>query len=217
MADRSLLASLSSFVSSFALAGCSVFGIRSGYEQPRYDVVATLGGGVEVRRYGPRLVAETVVEGNDEEAARNAAFRILAGYIFGANAGEREVAMTAPVEVAREGSEIAMTAPVAVAPAQPGRYVMRFFLPSRYELATAPAPTDPRVRLLVAPPETVAVLPFTGSTAPSRVAARAAELQQLLASSAWRAIGEPTALFYDPPWTIPWLRRNEVAVAVEQR
>ena len=38
------------------------------------------------------------------------------------------------------------------------------------------------------------------------------ELDRVLEESNWRAVGEPTTLFYDPPWTIPFLRRNEVAV-----
>ena len=213
MPRRALLPSLSSVF----LAGCSVFGIRSGYEQPRYDVVATLAADVEVRRYGPRLAAETVVAGDDEEAARNAAFRILAAYIFGANAGDREIAMTAPVEVDAGGREIAMTAPVAIAAAQPGQYVMRFFLPARYDLASAPVPTDPRVRILEVPAETVAVLRFSGSAAPERVAEREADLRRVLEASDWRGVGEPVGLFYDPPWTLPWWRRNEVAVAVAPR
>jgi hypothetical protein len=199
------------------LAGCSVLGIRSGYEQPRYDVVAHAPGGLEIRRYGPRLAAETTVEAAEAEAGRSAAFRILAAYIFGANRPKSEIAMTAPVEVRAGSQKVAMTAPVEAARAGEGRHVMRFYLPSRLSLATAPEPTDPRVRLVVIPEETVGVLRYTGSRGDERIAARSEELLRFLAGSDWQPKAEPVSLFYDPPWTLPFLRRNEVAVAVGPR
>lgn len=199
------------------LAGCSLFGIRSGYEQPRYEVVDHAEGGVEIRRYGPRLAADTTVEGDSAEAGRSAAFRILAGYIFGANRSKNEVAMTAPVEVQAGSRKIAMTAPVETAPAGADRYTMRFFLPSHLTLATAPEPSDPRVRLAMVPEEILAVLRYTGSRADERIVARRDELLRALERSAWRPTAEPVSLFYDPPWTLSFLRRNEVAVPVVPR
>ena len=67
------------------------------------------------------------------------------------------------------------------------------------------------------PPETVAVLRFSGTPSPDAVAARTGELVKALAASAWQPAGAPVAWFYDPPWTIPSLRRNEVAVPVSPR
>lgn len=204
-------------------AGCSVFGVRSAWEQPPYEVLDDLGDDVEVRRYGPRLVAETTVAAADEETARSEAFRILAAYIFGENRARREVAMTAPVAVEpasnEAGSEeasqpVAMTAPVETAQVAPGRWSMRFFLPADLTLETAPEPTDARVRITQVPGETLAALRFGGSSRPAAVARRERELQNRLSGSSWRADGDPVALFYDPPWTIPFLRRNEVAVPV---
>jgi len=124
------------------LSGCSFVGIRSGYDQPRYEVVDRVDPGVEVRRYGPRLAAETTVAAADAEAGRNAAFRLLAAYIFGENRAKDEIAMTAPVEVRSGSQKIAMTSPVEAASAGGGRYTMRFFLPARLTLATAPEPND---------------------------------------------------------------------------
>jgi hypothetical protein len=210
MRTRSLVAPLSTVL----LAGCSLFGIRSGYEQPPYEIVERLGADVEIRRYGPRLAAETTADGEDAGAARDAAFGVLASYIFGANAGGDAIAMTAPVQVGAGGEEIAMTVPVQVASAGAERSTMRFFLPTRYELGTAPTPTDARVRLLVVPPETVAVLRFSGSASPVRTAAQQTRLLHALQDSRWTPTGAPAALYYDPPWTIPWLRRNEAVIAV---
>jgi hypothetical protein len=199
------------------LSGCSLVGIRSGYEQPAYEVADRVEPGVEIRRYGPRLAAEATVEAADAEAGRNAAFRLLAGYIFGANRAKGEIAMTAPVEVQSGSRKIAMTSPVETASTGGGRYTMRFFLPAQLTLATAPEPTDSRVRLLEVPGQTLAVLRFTGSRGDERVAAQSGALLRALGGSAWQPAGEPFAFFYDPPWTLPFLRRNEVAVAVTRR
>lgn len=204
-----------SALGSLVLAGCSLVGVRSGYEQPTYAVVERLGDAVEVRRYGPRLAAETVVAGPDDEAARNTAFRTLFDYISGANRGGEEVAMTVPVETA--GGSIAMTTPVETGPAEDGGYAMRFFLPARFTEDTAPTPTDPRVRIVALPAGTLAVRRFTGSRDAEVVIREQEYLLRALEGSSWRPAGAPTALFYDPPWTIPFLRRNEVAMAVTRR
>lgn len=200
-----------SLLSTVVLSACSTFGIRSGYESPPYRTLDTLGD-VEVRAYGPRLVAETTVTERDDAAARDAAFRLLAGYIFGDNRARADVAMTTPVEVARQGVPIAMTTPVETAAPGPGATTMRFFLPSALTTATAPVPTDARVRIRTIPGDTVAVLRFSGDGAD--VAARTEQLLQVLAGSGWAAAGPAVTLFYDPPWTLPFLRRNEVAVPV---
>ena len=141
----------------------SVFGIRSAYEQPKYEVVARLSGGAEVRQYAPRLAAETTVPAADEARGRDDAFRLLAAYIFGANGpapsrgggGGRKVAMTTPVQVAPAGGpagdKIAMTTPVQVDRGAAGGFTMRFFLPASLTAATAPTPRDPRVRIVTVP------------------------------------------------------------------
>lgn len=202
-----------SFLSSVFLSACSAVGIRSGYEQPPYQIVGRRDG-LEVRRYGARLVAEVTVDGAAEPDARSQAFRLLAGYIFGGNRARTDVAMTASVAIERRPQQIAMTTPVETA-ATGDRLTMRFFLPRRLTLDTAPVPDDPRVQLRVVPGETLAVLRFSGSADEGGV--RRAELLRALDGSPWRATGDPVALFYDPPWTIPYLRRNEVAVQVAPR
>lgn len=192
------------------LGACSVVGVRSGTEEPAFEILGTEAG-LEIRRYGARLAAETRVEA-DEMAARSEGFSRLAGYIFGGNAGASRIAMTAPV--AQEGTRIAMTAPVAQAQGAQGQSI-RFFLPSA--LRDPPAPKDARVRIVEVPGETVAVYRFTGSIAPDAVAAARARLLAALPATRWVAAGEPVTWFYDPPWTIPTLRRNEIAIPVTPR
>jgi hypothetical protein len=184
-------------LSSALLAACSVIGVRQGTEEPAYQVSATLGS-VQIRQYARRIAAETVVSG-DAQAARGAGFRRLAGYIFGANQGGRRIAMTAPVAQARDAE---------------GRWVIRFYLPAALTMAQLPQPSDPQLRLVEVPAQNFAVLRFSGDRSPAAVAEREAELLAALPASGWEAETEPVAWFYDPPWTLPWLRRNEVAVEV---
>lgn len=215
--SRSPMALISGLISGLALAGCSVVGIRSGTEEPKYTTVAQVGA-VEIRAYAPRIAAETVLDA-DEEAARSAGFRRIAAYIFGANAGSAKIAMTAPVaqQSADAGAQIAMTAPVAQSRDAAGRWVVRFFMPAEYTLASLPQPNDSQVRLVEVPAETMAVLRFSGIPGTSMVSTKRAALLAVLDGTAWVAQGQPVAWFYDPPWTLPPFRRNEVAVAVTSR
>jgi hypothetical protein len=178
-------------------AAAGLVGVRALTEEPKYDRLAELGE-VEIRRYGPRLAAETDVAG-DEDSSRDEGFRRLAGYIFGGNAEEQRIAMTAPVAQAPEA----------------GGHAIRFFLPAA--MTNPPPPRDPRVRIVEVPAETVAVHRFSGSTGAEAVAAGKARLRAALEGSPWQPRGEPVAWFYDPPWTPPPLRRTEVAVAVSRR
>lgn len=217
-----MMRSLTVILAAGLLAGCSAFGIRSGTEAPAYRVIEAPAEALEVRRYGPRVAAEASVAADDVEEGRDGAFRLLFDYISGANRSAARIAMTAPVETTADGAadggeageEIAMTVPVETAEEAPGRLRMRFFLPAAYGPETAPEPLDPRVRIVALPEQTLAALRFTGSRSEARVAAETAALLRALEGTRWRPTAEPVAQFYDPPWTLPFLRRNEVVVAV---
>ncbi len=207
-----------------ALAGealLGVFGIRV-YEEPRYEVIERIGDRVEIRRYAPRLAAEIDLA-SPGEAGRSAAFQLLFAYIAGANrasvagsgasvAESDSIAMTMPVELAGK-PRLAMTVPVQTSEAAGDRH-MRFFLPAKYQRDTAPKPADPRVRLVTASEGTIATLRFSGAGGDRDIRQRQAELTERLAAARWRPTSEPYVLFYDAPFTLPFLRRNEVAVAV---
>lgn len=195
------------------VSGCSAFGIRSGTEQPSYEVVETLGDNVEIRQYGPRLAAEVVVAG-EEGQARSAGFRKLAAFIFGDNRIRQSIAMTAPVSQA-VSEKIAMATPVSQEEAGPGLWRVRFLMPDSYTLETLPEPNDPDITIVDLRPETLAVIRFSGSRAPSAVHEATNELLAVIGDSHWQVSGRPTAFFYDPPWTLCFLRRNEVAVSVK--
>jgi hypothetical protein len=189
-------------------AACSAFGMRDGTEEPPFTVIARVGE-LEIRRYAPRLIAEISVTG-DEVSARSAAFRPLAAYIFGENDAAERIGMTAPVAQGRAeaGERIGMTAPVAQSGGD-GTWRIGFFMPARYSEATLPRPRDPRITIRPLPEAEVAVLRFSGLPSPEAVAAAEARLAAALEGSDWRATGPGGAWFYDPPWTLPALRRSE--------
>lgn len=196
-----------------ALIGAGVvqtFGIRVGAEQPHY-VVLERSGPVEIRRYEPRIAAQTTLSG-DVVAVRNEGFRRIAGYIFGGNTGRQSIAMTSPVVQSTGGGEqIAMTSPVVQAPAAEGRWTVQFLMPSKYRMSDLPRPNDPSVELVELPAQVYAVQRFTGSRSAEAVERETRELLAQLKAEGRSVDGAPVAWFYDPPWTIPVLRRNEVA------
>ncbi|MDT5074250.1 MAG: hypothetical protein QOH82_3570 [Mycobacterium sp.] len=191
----------------------SVLGVRVGTEEPPHSV-KKLADGVELRTYQTRIAAETTVTAS-QEGARRTGFRRLAAYIFGANHRDTRIDMTAPVAQQKSGStQIAMTAPVAQSAGPGDDWIIRFYMPSKWTMGDLPAPDDDRVRLVNVPPEKVAVLRFSGNRDAQAVASRTEQLRNTLSAYGFDAIGETVAWFYDPPWTLSFLRRNEVAVPV---
>lgn len=207
---------LSICVLAAALSGCSFFGVRSGYEQPQYDVVDRLSESIEIRVYEPRLAAEAVVASDAFKEGRSEAFRLLFRYISGNNLAGTKVDMTAPVESAKASEQIAMTTPVEAAGTRNGRVYMRFFLPRTYSKETAPKPLDTRVQIVTLSEQTVAAIRFSGISNEETLAAKTEELMSALDTSSWNPTSPPVAYFYDPPWTLPFLRRNEVVVDLSQ-
>ncbi|PRC45688.1 heme-binding protein, partial [Mycobacterium sp. ITM-2017-0098] len=163
----------------------ALVGVRTGTEEPMYVRETSLGD-IEIRRYGPRIAAQTVVTG-DENEARNAGFRRIAGYIFGGNHRQTQIAMTAPV--AQQSEKIAMTAPVAQSRGAEGDSVIQFFMPSKWSMELLPQPDDERVELVEVPGETYAVLRFTGDRSPAAVAAKSDELLTALKAGGFQPTG----------------------------
>jgi hypothetical protein len=190
-----------------------------------YDTVARLGD-VEIRRYPPTVLVETVAP------TESAAFRRLFRYISGANRSATEVSMTAPVESA--GESIPMTAPVESETERRSESIsmttpvesdttdagvrMAFYLPAEYDYDTAPRPTDDSVRLVEQPGRTLAVLGFSWFTTDGRVARKTDELLATLADAADEidVVDDPFLMRYDGPGVPPFLRTNEVAVEVRR-
>lgn len=192
----------------------SVVGIRTAQE-PRHEVLVK-DGVHEIRRYAPYIVATTSSAG-DRDASANDSFRLLAGYIFGNNRARESIEMTAPVVMKAEGTSIEMTAPVVMAP-DGERWTMAFVLPERFTLENVPMPVDPRIEIREVPAEDLAVVRFSGIADQQAILAQERKLRAWLGQAqghAYEALGGYRYAGYDPPFTLPFLRRNEVMIPVK--
>ena len=164
-------------------------------EEPAYSVErAWEAEQIEIRAYAPRIMAVTAMDngnGNDD------GFRVLAGYIFGGNADEQKIAMTAPVQQTMDGSD-----------------EMAFMMPAEYALADLPDPDDERVAFREAPAYTAAVIRFSGWATSEKAHANWQKLRSFLIAEGIDITGDPTLNQYNPPWTLPFMRRNEIIVPV---
>jgi hypothetical protein len=198
---------------------CLLFGVvflgtpAMATEEPAFTVVLHEGD-FEVRDYGTLVVAEVTVTGDQKESA-NKGFRLLAGYIFGGNTQRQSIAMTAPVAQQRAGEKIPMTAPVTQTQRE-GAWVVRFTMPHTYSLATLPKPNDPSVQLTTLPPSRVAVVRFSGWADQKDFDAKTALLVDFIKSHHLHAMGPPSLSQYNPPWTLWFMRRNEVMIPIER-
>jgi hypothetical protein len=193
-------------------------------EEPRYDVRIAQGP-FELRHYVPTLIAETVVDG-DMDAASGKGFRLIADYIFGNNraAGSPQgakIAMTAPVTMEPQSSKIAMTAPVTIEPqsgntamAEASQWRIHFVMPSQYTLASIPKPNNNAVTLRELPRKFMVVHRYTGFNTLAGVQEKTNETLAWAKQQSLQVIGTPQLSRYDPPWTLPMFRRNEIMVEV---
>ena len=166
----------------------------------------------EVRQYAPYLVAEVVVPGPASEAGSQG-FRLLGGYIFGKNKGERKLEMTAPVMQSAlppaPPVKLEMTAPVTQT-AVAGGFLVQFVMPKPYTLATLPEPLDAQVKLREVPGSRIAVIRFSGSWSQSIYEEQLQMLRSALATAGMASTGEPVSSRYNSPFSLPFLRRNEI-------
>ena len=191
-----------------------MIGYSSFLEQPNYLVLQNLPDGVEIREYGNRTFAESRINGTGISARRDA-FRTLFNYISGENDTGQKVSMTIPVSASEEKTwprEKTQTSS-----SNSNIYTMRFFLPKKYDTGSAPKPKNQEVKIGLIPSRLEAALRYTGSQSDSRAKIYENRLLGRLNSSNWRPIGPPVALYYNPPFSIPILRRNEITVPIEKR
>ena len=166
-------------------------------EEPPFKLVAE-DGAFSVRDYPSLMVAEVLVSG-DHDAAASAGFKLLAGYIFGGNTPGQRIAMTAPVMQSGDA----------------GRWTVRFVMPAGYTLETLPKPKDARVKLIATPPSRMAVVRFSGLANAPDVERQTALLREFIARKKFRATGPASLARYNPPWTLWFMRRNEVMIPLE--
>lgn len=190
------------------------FGIRL-EEEPKFTVIDAVDD-VEIRRYEEALLAQVTVPGEHDQAL-NTAFTILAGYIYGQNQSDERLSMTSPVfQQQEDGERMSMTVPVLQSKSGNG-WTVSFFLSNDMRVEDAPVPNDASIALVVEPETVLAALRYTGN---NDVDARNAAKEQLLSALSrqqrWRVVQDVVWAQYDQPFAIPFLKRNEAHVAVEE-
>lgn len=212
-------------------------------ETPKHEVLHT-GAGYEIRKYPPCVAAEFTYDPKEWKGDADGGFTVLANYIgalgkpqntkpekidmtapvitSGGGEGEsaEKIAMTAPVITAGAGGEpepVAMTAPVITDGQQaPGKVTMQFLLPSKYtKVEEAPRPTDERVVIREVPERKFGVARFSGVATDKTVSEKAEGLRAALEKDGYTIKGPFVLARYNPPFTLPPLRTNEVMFPVE--
>ena len=183
-------------------------------EKPGYKVLYQEGK-LEYRLYQPYIVAETEVVGEESyKAASNEGFMRLFRYISGGNIDQASIAMTAPVQRHRVSEDIAMTTPVQRLPTAQG-WKVAFMLPSQYAIDDAPVPVDPRVVIRPMPERLMAVLRYSGRWTDRNLVKYEQRLRERLQEHGIEVMGVTESAAYNPPFTPPFMRRNEIMVKVE--
>lgn len=190
-------------------------------EEPKYTLLEK-SEPFELRSYAPLIVAEVKVEG-DLDAASNQGFRLIAAYIFGKNQVAEKISMTAPVGIEsaepNQSAKIAMTAPVSIEgnkanEGASGQWTVSFVMPSEYTLASLPKPLNSQVKIREVPAEKRAVITFSGFYNEEKVQEKTQALREWMKTKNLRPASEPQFARYNPPWTLPFMRRNEVMIRV---
>ena len=184
--------------------------VMSDVETPNYEVVKSQDA-IEIRQYEPIIIAEVQISGKREDAIGDG-FRLLADYIFGNNIANQDIAMTAPVEQ-QKNTKIAMTAPVQQQ-STGDDWQVSFVMPSEYTMDTLPKPVNERVVLKEIPAKTFVAITFSGTNSDENVKAHEKILLEYVEANDLSVISTPQYAFYNPPWTLPPMRRNEVMIEI---
>ena len=189
-------------------------------ETPKYEVVQSPAD-YEIRKYPPSVIAEVAYDPSQFKGDKDGGFSVLANYIGALgnpqNAKPEKIAMTAPVitkSPASESEKISMTAPV-VTKGDKNMVTMQFLLPAMYKRAEeAPKPLDERVMIGEEGERKYGVVKF-GGVATDKVDEKVENLWKSLERDGHKVIGQFLLARYNPPWTLPAFRTNEVMIPVE--
>ena len=177
---------------------------------------------IEIRSYEATLFTSVKLSTKGYENSSRKGFSILAGYIFGDNEAKQKISMTAPVVQAPStevgpSEKISMTAPVVQSPVKSG-WEMSFMMPSKYSMEDLPRPKDSRIQIHMVPEKTVAVIRFSGLWSEEKNNLKAQALKDwLIEKNQYETVSEAMFAGYNPPWTLPFLRRNEMMIEVRPK
>ena len=204
---------ITSIIALILIVGVLAGPVMSNVEKPDYKVIQSEQN-IEIRQYEPMIIAEVEVDGKRKDAIRDG-FRLLADYIFGNNTVEQNISMTAPVQQ-KENQKIAMTTPVQQQ-LEGESWQISFVMPSKYSMDSLPVPNNNRVRLKKILTKKFVVIEFSGTNSNENVTEHEDQLMSYIEANQIKIIGSPKYAFYNAPWTLPFLRRNEVMIEINKQ
>ncbi|MDA9226812.1 heme-binding protein [Methylophilaceae bacterium] len=170
---------------------------------------------IEIREYAPKIIAQVKVFGDFDDASSKG-FKVLADYIFGNNKskdGNTRIEMTAPVEIEPLPQKINMAKPV-LTEGNDNTWIVSFIMPNEFTLETLPEPNNKNIKILSIPKEKYAVIIFSGLVRESSYQEKEKLLNQFIKEKKLKSSGEIKIARYNPPWTLPFFRRNELMLKV---
>ncbi|KAL5060238.1 hypothetical protein RYX36_031842 [Vicia faba] len=177
----------------------------------------------EIREIEPYFVAEATMPGKNgfDFSGASQSFNVLAEYLFGKNTTKEKMEMTTPVFTSKnqsDGVKMDMTTPVLTTKTgDQDKWKMSFVMPSKYG-SNLPLPKDSSVTIKEVARKIVAVVAFSGFVNDEEVKRRELKLREALKTDGQFKIKEGTSVEiaqYNPPFALPFQRRNEVALEVE--
>lgn len=186
---------------------------------PNYTVLKR-DSAIEIRQYPKLLLAEVHVKGKRDEAI-NKGFRPLANFIFGENTsqqGSEKINMTAPVLQYRS-VDLPMTQPVMQTETDQHHHIwtIQFIMPKHFTLANLPKPKNPDINIIEQPAQQVITIRFTGRVTNEAIQREMKILEAYIKKHQLHTIGQPIFAFYNPPWVLPFMRRNEIIWEIKAR
>jgi len=179
------------------ILGCILVGpIMSNVEKPKYHVISSQEN-IEIRKYNPMIIALVEAQGERKEAIKGG-FKILADYIFGNNKSKEDIPMTAPVRQQKFQEN----------------WQISFIMPSEYNMETLPQPNNKNISLKELPSKKYIVINFSGMISDQNIALHEEKLKKYTLENEMHILSSPIYAFYNPPWTLPFMRRNEIMIEI---
>ncbi|KAF0202937.1 MAG: SOUL heme-binding [Bacteroidetes bacterium] len=165
-------------------------------EEQKYSVVLKEKD-FEIRFYPSATLATINSNAKTYKDLSGPGFRKLAGYIFGGNETNTNIAMTSPVHMNINDSASTMS----------------FVMPSAYTAENLPKPNNSEVTIQKTQDEYVAVIRFGGFASDKELTFYAEKLHNILAEKGITSYGNTRFLGYNPPFQLV-NRKNEIIVSV---
>ena len=183
-------------------------------EEPEFTVLFQEGN-LEIREYEPRIIAHVKTIGDFDDASSKG-FKMLADFIFGYNTinnTSKKISMTAPVSTSLSSKKISMTAPV-LAENNNNEWSIAFVMPKEFTIKTLPVPNNQNIRITALPKEKFAVIVFSGLVRESSYDKKVNLLNEFIKKKKLTPLSTIQIARYNPPWTLPFFRRNELLIKI---